>query len=284
MARRDHWRQTPLGGLGGASRGGAFVEARRRFRTDLIHRGPAPVRGAPLVATDDLEVVAFRSGPRSLRAWLRVPAHRRLARAGRLPVLVYLHGAYTLERAALDALAPFTDAGVAIFAPTFRGEHDNPGDHELFLGEIDDARAAVDAAGADRRLDPERVLVFGHSGGGLSSAMLALDPTLPALDTGSVNGVYDTWLFDHVEHLPFRDGPEERRVRAFAPHVRELARPHLACVGDGDRLIADRSRLEALAAEARAPLEIRVVPGDHYGAIGPAVRVFFARTIDRLRG
>ncbi len=46
------------------------------------------------------------------------------------------------------------------------GENDNPGQFELFYGEVDDAVAAIDYLRSVPYVDPSRIYLAGHSTGG----------------------------------------------------------------------------------------------------------------------
>ena len=64
-------------------------------------------------------------------------------------------------------------AGFAVLLPTPRAENGNPGDFEMFFGELDDARAALERARSLRGIDPDRIAIFGHSAGAVLTALLS---------------------------------------------------------------------------------------------------------------
>ncbi len=66
----------------------------------------------------------------------------------------------------------FLDNGLRVFVPSFRGMADNPGEHEFFLGEVDDLLAAIDFVKSSDGVDPDRVYLAGFGHGG-TLAMLA---------------------------------------------------------------------------------------------------------------
>jgi pimeloyl-ACP methyl ester carboxylesterase len=219
---------------------------------------------------------------RTLRGLFLPPTEKGLAVGGKVPVLVYLHGGYALGADDLRDCAPFTRAGFAVWAPALRGENGNPGDYELAFGELDDARAAVKFAHTLDGVDPGRVVVFGHSAGAMLSALLALSPDLSVRDTGGAGGIYGPELFDHME-IPFVDSPTERRLRLFAPWVRQLKQPHFACVGDKDWPRRIVEGLAPVATQAGVPLATSVVPGDHLGSLAPCMEQYLARVLPKVK-
>lgn len=74
-----------------------------------------------------------------------------------------------------DYTQPFRDAGLVYMVPSWRGENDNPGDYEMFWGEIDDAVAALTYLRNLSYVDPARVYVLGHSTGGTVALLLSLE-------------------------------------------------------------------------------------------------------------
>ncbi len=64
------------------------------------------------------------------------------------------------------------ESGLVVLAPSFRGQHDNPGEPELWLGEVDDLLDAVEHAKGLPGVDPERVYLVG-AGTGATHVMLA---------------------------------------------------------------------------------------------------------------
>ncbi|MGZ3450639.1 MAG: alpha/beta hydrolase family protein [Polyangiales bacterium] len=135
---------------------------------------------------------------------------------------MYLHGGFALGRGDLDDCDGARKAGFAVFLPSLRGENGNPGDFEYGFGELDDALAAIRFAAALPGIDPKRVVVFGHSMGGMLSALTSLFQDLPAVATGSAGGLFDERLFGATP-IPFADSPMERRLRLFAPFAEQAA-------------------------------------------------------------
>ena len=86
----------------------------------------------------------YTSDGRKLKGWLFRPAP---AAGGNPPVLVYFHGGFAFGADDFEACKPFADAGFVVFTPMLRGENGNPGDFEMYMGEVDDARAAAELFG-----------------------------------------------------------------------------------------------------------------------------------------
>jgi acetyl esterase/lipase len=246
-------------------------EARRRHATQLLVRGPSPQPHRPLAARwDGVERCAYVSAGRSLAALFVRPRA-----STRSPALVYLHGGWALDDEHVRDCWPFVEAGFAVFAPSYRGENDNPGVHEMLWGELDDALAALAHVRELPEVDPERVFVFGHSAGGMLAALLAFEPSLDARLTGSIDGIYGPEIFDY-QQLPFVDTPRERELRLALPHIEQLEQPHVALVGRDDLALASTEAAAKRAARAGVPLEAVVVPGDHRRSVAPGITAFLA--------
>jgi hypothetical protein len=250
--------------------------------TSLSVHGPSPQSYDPWPQADGLQVVQYPSAGRMLRGLVARPASATLVRGGKRPALVYLHGGFALGTSDIDDCAPFLDAGFVVFAPALRGENGNPGDYELAFGELDDARAALAFAGTLDGVDASRIVVFGHSAGGMLSSMLALYADLPALDTGSAGGLYGADLFDALER-PFVDSPRERRLRLFAPHAAQLRHPHFACRGERDRPTQQiTDQVTRMTSALGLPFETKIVPGNHFESLGPCMTAYLSRVLAKL--
>jgi acetyl esterase/lipase len=262
---------------------GDLFSERAAHPTVLAKHGPSPQPYDQWPADGPLSVVEYPSMGRKLRGLLALPTQKKLSVHGKAPVLVYLHGGFALGESDVADCLPFIRAGFAVWAPAWRGENGNPGDHELAFGELDDARAAIAFVHQIPEADPARVVVFGHSAGGMLSSLLALSPDLPVKDTGSAGGLYGANLFDHLAR-PFVDSPSERRMRLFAPYARQLKQPHFACVGDEDGM--SRPVVEAVAkveAQAHLPLVASVVKGDHFASLAPCMEQYLARVLPKVQ-
>ncbi|MEZ4249178.1 MAG: alpha/beta fold hydrolase [Polyangiales bacterium] len=256
---------------------GPYVEERARFETNLVRRGPSPQEYDALASSEGIELVRYRSGAHEHQALLanHDPTVKR-------PALLYLHGGFALGEADVRDCQPFVDAGWVVFAPSFRGENGNPGFHELYFGEVDDARAALEHLRALPGVIPEAIVVFGHSAGGVISSLLALYPDLDVLDTGSAGGLYDTALFGWMP-IPFEDTPREREIRLALPHLRELRNRHFACFGaDDEGVRIGVSTARAAASLDPIPIEFRSMPGDHFDSLRPCMRAFLRRVSLRV--
>jgi acetyl esterase/lipase len=249
-----------------------YLERRAGFQTHLTRSGPAPQAYDEVNPPPGVEAITYRSGSLALRAWLAFP--REAVSGARVPAVAYLHGGFAFGDADFEDARAFLDAGFAVMCPTLRGENGNPGAFEMFLGEVDDAKAAIAWLSQNEKVDPAHLYVFGHSAGGIVSALLSLHADVPIRHSGSVGGLYGHALFDLMaEIVPFsQQAAAERSLRVLLGNTRWMRRAHHAYVGSED----PHQEMAAAIAEGRAQplLRVRTVSGDHQTSLAPAVRAY----------
>jgi dipeptidyl aminopeptidase/acylaminoacyl peptidase len=158
--------------------------------------------------------------------------------------------------------------------PMLRGENGNPGDHEMFFGEVVDAIAAGRYAASLPYVDPRNVFVAGHSSGGTEAILAALLPSPFAAST-PIGGYVDMEdLLAHIRNdrpVPFDESDvREVRLRSARHFAPSLQCPVFFLCGSGDATA--RHGLDDFVSDARrAGKECQAIllPGDH-GSSKPA--------------
>lgn len=267
--------QTPLDGPPAESyESKSYLERLGTFKSHLTRRGPAPQPYRNDQSPPGVQEITYPSGSLQLKAWVAFPDGA--SAAARVPGVVYFHGGYAFGPGDFKDARPFLEAGFALMCPTLRGENGNPGSFEMYLGEVDDAKAALAWFAAQDRVDASRVYTFGHSAGGIISALLSLHD-VPVRHGGSSGGLYGPSLFDYTkDDVPFLlNDPREREVRVLVGNVRWMKRKHHAFVGNGDRL------QDVMAARREMTpgslLQVVPLPGDHHSSLAPAVKAYVER-------
>ncbi len=258
--------------------GQTFDQWRAGLKTELLRTGPAPQEYDDEELPENVTQVMYPSGDLQLKALLYQPPEV----TERRPALVFFHGGFALGVGDLtEACRPFMEAGYVVLAPAFRGENGNPGNYELFLGEVDDARAAVQWLHLLTVVATNGIYTFGHSIGGGVSAVLGLLDNVPIRHGGSSGGLYDhttflVWQID--ETVPFKNSPKERSVRLLHGNVKHLQHPHYAYVGIED--VPFDESVTAMSQEPKGahPLVIERVPGDHFSSFDESIRRYLKLT------
>lgn len=254
-----------------------FAASRLAHPTRLVRRTKPP-QGLSDPISADARLVAYISERRTLKGWIARPFADALKGAAGYPAVVYLHAGFALSAEDLAAVEPLRNAGFLVFLPTLRAENGNPGDYEMFFGELDDVAAAVEYTQRFAEVDPSRVAVYGAASGGMLAALYSLLDAPGVLDTGSFAGIATEDAFDLMP-IPFENTDLERDLRLFLPNAAHIQQPHWACtsVRDADRLRAtEQARLRA--AEPRL-LQVSVVSGPLEEAPGKCL----AQYVERLR-
>ncbi len=257
----------------------AYLSLRRSYATALTAHRPAPFawHDAPLPA--GVTQVSYPSGDLTLRAWLAMPRPDRLpagCQACKVPAVVYFHGYFGLGWDEFAHVQPFLDAGYAVLLPALRGENGNPGDFELWYGEIDDARAAVQWLAAQPEIDAGHIYAFGWSVGGGVATLLSLWDDVPVRFIGSSGGLYTADIFPAWNDIvPFDlNDAQEVQLRLLRGNMASMQHRHIAYLGQDEWLATFAATAEAEAQASGAPLEVHLIPGDHYTALPRAIAAF----------
>jgi len=259
------------------------LEGRRQtLRGRLLHHGPSPGNQQPPDAPEDAIAYAYRSGELELQAYVLRPSPQMDAP---FPAILYSHGGCSLSQEDFEAARLFVDRGILVLLPTYRGEHGNPGSYELFLGEVDDARAAIEALAGLSDVDEERLYAFGYSMGGEIAALLSLPQELSLRATGSCGPFFlrrDPFSGESMYGAPVPFDPIDREdveARLLRTHLGEMVIPHMAFIGREDEKFSDGAwRLFDVHG---AKLTVTEVPGTHDSSLLPAVRAFLNRIARR---
>ena len=209
----------------------SYIERWENFETKLIKKEKSfqeygefePKRG-------NIQAVIFESGSFELKGLLNTTNIDTLIKK---PVIIYLHGGFALSYEEMEVTKPFTDAGYIVFAPTYRGENGNPGYFELFMGEVRDAKAAINWISSQRYTDKNNIYIFGWSVGGGISLNLSLHADIPVKLSGSSAGVYDYGLIkswateDDMIVFPYEyTNKEENYYRLPIYNLQNMVRSH----------------------------------------------------------
>jgi acetyl esterase/lipase len=269
----------PASAAGAPAAGGAaptdsrpYLERRAKFQTKLVKRGksPQPWENEPLAA--NVTQVTYPSGSLSLKGWV----HRPPQGGPKFPALVFFHGGFAFGMDDLAACRPFMDAGFVVMAPATRGENGNPGDFELFLGEVDDAKAACVWLSQQPYVDASRIYTFGHSVGGGISALLSLQDDVPVRHGGSSGGLYSEATFSQWSDItPFdTSNVEEKQLRILVGNVAHMKRKHFAYLGTTDVAFHPAEARARSEAPGTSLLTLERSPGDHFTSFEPALRKY----------
>ena len=253
-----------------------YLERLQEFQTSLIYVGPSPQDWNPEPLPPDTQEVYYQSGGLSLKAWLYIPPNKE----PKHPALVYFHGGFAFSSGDLMTCEPFINAGFAVMCPMFRGENGNPGNYELMLGEVEDAKAAVQWLANQPYIDRNRIFAFGHSSGGCIAALLSLRANVPVQHSGSAGGLYSQNVFDDwKDFVPFDlSNSNERELRVLIGNISEMQFPHYAYIGKTDSFKDELKLAKREISDLESKLYITMVNGDHFSSLKPAMEHYLSIT------
>src|SRR5262249_40398988 len=147
-----------------------YAQARSRFRTKLVRKGPSPQGWTPTKPPEGVSEVEYASGELRLKAWVNRPTDQ----ARKYPAVLYLHGGFSFDLGDWEQTKPYRDAGFVVLVPILRAENGQPGAWSYFYDEVDDVLAAGQYLSKQLYVDSNRLFVAGHSVGGTMTQLAAL--------------------------------------------------------------------------------------------------------------
>lgn len=260
-------------GTAASAPGIPYLERRAKFKTNLIRRGPSPQDWQVESPPEGVEQITYQSGGLELPAWLFIPPTED---GNKVPAIVYFHGGFAFGASDFFDCKPFLDAGFAVMCPILRGENGNAGEFEFALGEVDDGKAAVNWLASHPEIDSQHIYTFGHSSGGMISALLSLMEDVPARHGGSSGGLYgpelDVWPTG-IE--PFDvNSDEERQMRSLVGNLRDMQRDHYAYIGNADMIVPNIARAKREMAGSTGRLHLVELSGDHFTSLPIAMQEY----------
>jgi len=261
-----------------------YLQKKRAFKTNLVHRGPAPGIWKPLTLPAGEEETVYTSDNRQLKTVVLTPEN---GRNRKNPSIVLFHGGTVLKQEFLDqASRPFLKAGMPVMLPTMRGENGNEGNQELFFGEVEDGVEAIKWFARHPNVDPEKICIFGYSMGGEVSALLSLYEHLPVRFGGSVGAFFgrsDRFGAKSMFNtpVPFDVNDEnEKALRTLAGNIHEMKFNHYAYIGKDDQQFDTKEYKKIETANSR--LKIEEVEGDHDTSLEYAIEKFLKITVEHF--
>lgn len=249
----------------------------RRANPSRLTRGNFPADGpAPVPPAENFQLVRYPSPAGNLAAYVTPDP----GDGQRHPAVLWAHGGFggigPADWADGQEAAPFRKAGLIVMCASWRAENDNPGQYEMFYGEVDDALAAIDYLLKLPYVDPARIYMVGHSTGG-TLTLLTAEAATKLRAAFSFGGVADLWDILKIGALPYPEIPfnwrnrKERRLRSAIDYVEHLRTPIWYFEGNEvHAFLAGPLRMEQRARAAGTPFEVHVVAGgDHFNIVQP---------------
>jgi dienelactone hydrolase len=260
-----------------------LLKARKGKLTRQIASSYKSRGDAPLPPRNQFKTIRFPSGGRELIAYLSPNPHT----AGRRPALLWAHEGFGGIGAEIWApqspLISFLKAGMVVFVPAWRGENDNPGQFELFFGEVMDAVAAVQYLGGLSYVDPKRIYMVGIGSGGTLTM-------LTALATARLRGAFAIGGTPDLARI-MKDGKgygntpfpyaldQEVFLRSPIHFAKHLQTPTFFFAARKGPTAPDARRMERLSREAPAPFTAILLKGSQASQQRKSLCKFVSRKI-----
>jgi hypothetical protein len=250
-----------------------FNDLKSSYKTQLTKLGESPQAYTNDTPSSGVEAIQYDSNGLKLKAWFARPDKKT---SETVPAVIYLHGGFSFGKQDFDDTKEFLDNGFAVMTPIFRGENGNMGSFELFYGEVDDALAAVDWLQKQDGIDKDRIFIFGHSTGGAISELTSLSDKKGVLLSGSSGALYPPQVFTSWgDIIPFDlNNKREVFLRTFMLNTKYMERKHIAYLGKDDIDNQLVSTYQKIISEDKAPLEIKMMDGDHFSSLHDSIKQF----------
>lgn len=258
-----------------------YLEEWKQFNTELIKQEKSFQKFEEFEnKRKNIQLVKYQSDSLELKGLLNT---QNIDSLNKKPVIVYFHGGFALSYRAMENTQLFTDAGFIVFAPSYRGENGNPGYFELFMGEVLDAKAAINWISNKEFVDEENIYIFGWSVGGGIALNLSLHEDIPVKLGGSSAGIYDydlikSWATeDDMIVFPYDyTNKRENYFRLPLYNLQSIVRPHFTYIGEDDDYDFFKSLKDSLYSGNNLKMKLIKLEGNHVSSLPVAIDRFLA--------
>jgi len=260
----------------------SLASARAQFQTNIIDHSFKP-DGQPAEPPQGvLKLVRYPAKDGNMAAYV-TPDPRDGARH---PAVIWLVGGYggiggpkenlfwsAQPRSNDQSGAAFRKAGIVTMMPSFRGENDNPGQYEMFYGEVDDIESARAWLAAQPYVDPQRIYLVGHSTGG-TRALLASELNSHFRAVFSLGGVPDLKMRVEAGDMPVavpfdQTQPDEFRLRSPMTFITSIRSPTFYFEGE-QNYWDGFDEVQQVANNHAIPFHVfEIAGGDHFTIVAP---------------
>jgi formylglycine-generating enzyme required for sulfatase activity/pimeloyl-ACP methyl ester carboxylesterase len=239
-----------------------YAQARARFHTKLLKKGPSPQPWSPIKPPAGTTEIEYRSGELRLKAWVNRPADEK----HKHPTVLYLHGGFAFDMGDWNQTKPYRDAGFIVLAPMLRGENGQSGAFSFFHDEVDDALAAAEYLCKQPYVDDSHLFVAGHSVGGTMTLLAALASKRFRAAASFDGACYRPEFSARAKTMPFdTSDPREVLFRSPLAYAGSFKCPlrlyHGTESGEFFRLMSRRTA--ALAQQRGLDVETVEIEGNH---------------------
>lgn len=249
-----------------------YGEARKRFHTNLLRKGPSPEQSAPLGTPAGARRVMYRGGPDAsieLIAW--ISPYEPSAKLK--PAVLFLHGGNATGDGHWELMKAYWEAGYVVMLPSFRGENGQAGNYSGFYDETSDALAAASYLEDLPGIDKNRFFLAGHSNGGTLALLASMTRKFRA--SAPISAGVNSWrYFGRFEReVRFDENDQQEFVmRSSVCFGHSLKCPTLLLRGTEERPFdADHQLLMDRAKSTGVSIEAKLLPGNHNGVVPGAV-------------
>jgi alpha/beta superfamily hydrolase len=233
-------------------------EARQGFKTERIKSNYSGGEAPPaLTARQWMNSVSYDAPPGPLNALLSKNEANKKSR----PAVIWVHSRFgNVNDLTCGDAKLFHDRGLVVMCPEFRGESGNPGEFEMFFGEVDDLIAAVEFLAKSPGVDPKRIYVVGHQEGGTLALLAAATGTDKVRAFFAIDGIPDLeqYLKSTADQkianvMPPFDWkkPQEAYLRSALPFVGAIRQPTYFIKTSQGESIAQQAAMMEKAAKAQ---------------------------------
>lgn len=163
------------------------------------------------------------------------------------------------------------DPNIVVMIPAWRGDN-YQGKLELYLGEVDDALAAIEKLKSLPYVDSNNIYMMGHSTGGTTTQMTALasNDIKAAFSFGGITDVYEAYSGTDYDKAPFDINDEdEGYIRSLHNYIDELQTPLWFFEGEDENYVIKLAqKTEDKAKKAHSPFKVIPISGaDHHSYV-----------------